>query len=263
MKNIHIIILVLAHIIFFSACKKASEDPAPAQETGSATIEFDNQFEQDPLDPTLYTPLEINTRTYTNAANESYIITKFKYYISNIKLKRADGSIYVVPESYYLIDAGSTPDSGVELHNIPVGTYTAMSYVIGVDSTRNVDGAHTGALDPANGMFWSWNSGYIFMMFEGTSPQSTATDHVLQYHVGGFRNSTHTNALQTVNHAFNTYELRVTKVGTPEVHLIVEAAKVVKSQSFATVPTVHMPGAAAISISNDYASMFTFSHIHN
>lgn len=261
MKNIFILIGLLSTTIF-SACKKASDDPAPAQ-TGSATIEFDNQFEKDPLDPTVYIPLEMNTRTYTNAASESYTISKFKYYISNIKLKKADGSEYAVPESYYLIDAGAHPDSEIELKNIPLGTYTGMSYVIGVDSARNVSGAQTGALDPANGMFWSWNQGYIFMMFEGTSPQSTAADNILQYHVGGFRNSTNTNALQTVNLSFNTYTLRVTSVGTPEVHIMVEAAKVAKNQSFATMPTVHMPGAAAISISNDYASMFSFSHIHN
>lgn len=263
MKNT-VILIVLLSATFFSACKKASDDPAPVQ-TGSATIEFDNQFEKDPLDPTVYIPLVLNTKTYTNAANESYTISKFRYYISNIKLKKADGSVYAVPESYYLIDAGATPDSEIELNNIPLGNYTGMSYVIGVDSARNVSGAQTGALDTSHGMYWDWNQGYIFMMFEGTSPQSTAAANILQYHVGGFRNSTNTNALQTINHSFtNTnYTLNITGVGTPEVHLMVEAAKVAKNQSFATMPTVHMPGAAAISISNDYASMFSFSHIHN
>ncbi len=261
MKNNFILIVLLAIITFLSACKKASEEPAPVQETGSVTIELDHQFQQDPLDPTQYDPLIFNTETYQNTAGEDYTITKFKYYISNIKLKKTDGSEYAVPESYYLIDATTSTDQKIELSNIPAGNYTGMSYIIGVDSTRNVSGAQIGALDPANGMFWSWSSGYIFMMFEGTSPQSTATDHVLQYHVGGF--STTTNALKIINLSFNTFELRVTKVGTPEVHIMVEASKVAKTQSFATKPTVHEPGASAISISNDYASMFSFAHIHN
>jgi len=263
MKNTIVLISLLASTTFFSACKKASDDPAPAQETGTVHVEFDNQFEQSALDPEQYTPLVFNTETYQNAAGEDYTITKFKYYISNVKLKKADGSSYSVPESYYLIDASSSADQLITLSNVPAGTYTGMSYIIGVDSTRNVSGAQTGALDEANGMFWSWNSGYIFMMFEGTSPQSTATDHVLQYHVGGFRNSTNTNALRTVNLSFGSSTLRVTKVGIPQVHIMVEASKVAKNRSFATTPTVHMPGATAISIADDYVNMFKFDHIHN
>lgn len=265
MKNLFVYSILLLSVTFFSACKKANEDPAPQQETGSVQVKFDNQFERSTTNPEEFTALTFNDDTYTNAAGEEYKITKFKYYISNIKLKKADGSEYTVPESYYLIDASSTASGlvSVNLTNVPTGNYTSMSYIIGVDSARNVSGAQTGALDPANGAFWSWNSGYIFMMFEGTSPQSTATDHVLQYHVGGFRNSTNTNALKTVDLSFGTSTLRVTKVGTPSIHLMVEASKVAKNRSFASKPAVHMPGADAIAIANDYVNMFSFDHIHN
>lgn len=261
MKNIVVLITLLTTTIFFSACKKANDEPAPAQETGTVHIEFDNQFERDALDAEQFTPLIFNTETYQNAAGEDYTITKFRYYISNVKLKKADGSIYAVPESYYLIDASSSTDQLITLSNVPAGNYTGMTYIIGVDADRNVSGAQTGALDPANGMFWSWNSGYIFMMFEGTSPQSTATDHILQYHVGGFADPN--NALKTVNLSFGSSTLRVTKVGIPQVHIMVEASKVAKNRSFATTPTVHMPGATAISIADDYVNMFSFDHIHN
>ena len=263
MKNIVVLITLLTTTTFFSACKKASDEPAPAQETGTVHIEFDNQFERDALDAEQFTPLVFNTETYQNAAGEDYTITKFRYYISNVKLKKADGNTYAVPESYYLIDASSSTDQLITLSNVPAGNYTGMSYTIGVDSARNVSGAQTGALAETNGMFWSWNTGYIFMMFEGTSPQSTATDHILQYHVGGFRNATNTNALKTVNMSFGSSTLRVTKVGIPQVHIMVEASKVAKNRSFATTPTLHMPGAAAISIANDYVNMFSFDHIHN
>ncbi|MBC7486822.1 MAG: hypothetical protein H7282_08725 [Cytophagaceae bacterium] len=261
MKNIFILITLLTTTTFFSACKKANDEPAP--ETGTVHVEFDNQFEQDALDPEQYTPLVFNTKTYQNAAGEDYTITKFKYYISNVVLKKADGSTYAVPESYYLIDASSSTDQLLTLSHVPAGNYTGMSYIIGVDSARNVSGAQTGALAETNGMFWTWNTGYIFMMFEGTSPQSTATDHVLQYHVGGFRNSTNTNALKTVNLSFGSSTLRVTKVGIPQVHIMVEASKVAKNRSFAITPTVQMAGAKAIEIADDYVNMFSFDHIHN
>ncbi len=147
---------------------------------------------------------------------------------------------------------------------MPTGNYTGISYLIGVDSTRNVSGAQTGALAETNGMFWEWNTGYIFLKLEGTSPQSGEADHVIQYHIGGFRNSTNTNALQTVSLTFDPMTpLRVTKVGIPQVHVMVEAAKVAKNLSFVATPAIHMPGATAISVSNSYANMFSFDHIHN
>lgn len=263
MKNIHVYILALTIGSLLSSCKKASDDPAPSQDTGEVHVEFDNQFKQDPSDPEQYDPLVFTTETYTNANGDDYTITMFKYYISNVKLKRANGSYYSVPESYFLIDAGSSEDAVITLSDVPTGTYKGMTYTIGVDSTRCVSGSQTGALDPANGMFWSWNSGYIFLKLEGTSPQSTATDNVIQYHIGGFKNSNSTNALQTVTHDFGTSELRVTKVGTPQVHLMVEASKVVENINIATTPAIHMPGDAAIGIAEDYKEMFHFDHIHN
>ncbi|WP_316930094.1 MbnP family protein, partial [Hymenobacter sp. IS2118] len=42
------------------------------------------------------------------------------------------------------------------LKDIPVGDYQSVSFTVGVDSARNVAGAQTGALDPNNGMFWTW-----------------------------------------------------------------------------------------------------------
>jgi hypothetical protein len=61
-----------------------------------------------------------------------------------------------------------------------------MEFMIGVDSARNNSGAQTGALDPTNGMFWSWSTGYIMAKFEGTSAQSPAAANALKFHIGGF-----------------------------------------------------------------------------
>ena len=55
----------------------------------------------------------------------------------------------------------------LELADIPNGEYTKVNYTIGVDAARNTEGAQDGALDLVNGMFWSWNTGYIFMKMEG------------------------------------------------------------------------------------------------
>jgi hypothetical protein len=270
MKNIFAYLILFIAIVSFPACKDVKKDPAPDQPagttgaTGTVKVEFDNQFKQDAIDPEVYVPLEFDKQIYKNVANQDYSISMFKYYISNVKLKKQDGSYYAVPESYFLIDAKSSPDELITLLNIPEGSYIGISYMVGVDSTHNVSGAQTGTLDKANSMFWDWNTGYIFLKLEGSSPQSSDTvGRILQYHIGGFRNTTNTNALQTINLDFGTSVLNVTKVGTPKVHIMVEASKVADNIDFSTTPEVHMPGASAIKISQSYANMFRFDHVHN
>ena len=38
-----------------------------------------------------------------------------------------------------------------------------------------------------NGMFWTWNTGYIFLKLEGKSPESTANGNIFEYHIGGYK----------------------------------------------------------------------------
>src|SRR5690606_12105557 len=51
----------------------------------------------------------------------------------------------------------------------------------------------TGVLDPAggmdDGMYWGWNSGYIFLKLEGTSdmaPVDPSGHRKYRFHIGGF-----------------------------------------------------------------------------
>ena len=47
------------------------------------------------------------------------------------------------------------------LANAPFDLY------LGVDSVLNYNGVHEGALDPINGMYWTWQTGYIHCKLEG------------------------------------------------------------------------------------------------
>lgn len=128
-------------------------------------------------------PLALNT-TYQNGFGEQYSINRFKYYLSNFSLYSGSNRT-TFPESYFLIDES---DSASKTLRIPIepGSYDQLHFLVGVDSTRNVSGAQTGALDPLNDMFWSWNTGYIMMKLEGSSPLSTQPNNRIQYHIGGF-----------------------------------------------------------------------------
>jgi hypothetical protein len=138
-------------------------------------------------------PLVLETHTYTSPAGEAFTVSNFRYYLSNFKLQKADGSAYAVPESYFLVrelrpgDPWTDTGKHIVLDSIPAGQYTGLSFLIGVDEERNTAGAQTGALSPSNYMFWGWQQGYIFLQMEGNSALSgDASTHLLSYHIGDF-----------------------------------------------------------------------------
>lgn len=127
---------------------------------------------------------ELNQVLYHPMSGDTLTFDTFKQYLSNIKLHNVDGSTWAVEESYHLLDASDSATLSIHFTGVPVGEYDGMDITFGVDSARNVSGVQTGALDPANEMFWTWNSGYIMVKAEGTSPQSAS--NIFKYHLGGF-----------------------------------------------------------------------------
>jgi hypothetical protein len=58
---------------------------------------------------------------------------------------------------------------------------------IGIDSVTNLAGSLGGQLDPTNGMYWTWQSGYINMKLEGKSNLCYNKNQEFQYHLGGYK----------------------------------------------------------------------------
>src|SRR6185312_7848079 len=88
--------------------------------------------------------------------------------------------------TYHLIDFSDSASTTVPLR-VPEGVYDEIHFLLGVDSIEQTGGAQTGALDPARGMFWTWNTGYLSLKLEGTSPDSKEPFHAFSYHIGGYR----------------------------------------------------------------------------
>ncbi len=153
--------------------------------TGNVVVRFENLYEK--------VPLELKKK-YKNGHGETVEFTLLSYFISNISLTRKDGSVYVLPvdSSYFLVKQTDQSSRTIRLNQIPAGKYRKITFTIGVDSLRNTMdiSKRTGALDmgeAARGMYWAWNSGYIFFKMEGISPQAPEKQqHVFQYHIGGF-----------------------------------------------------------------------------
>jgi len=125
--------------------------------------------------------LLLNDSSYVNHFAEQYAITKLKYYISDISLGTKDKSL--ASENIFLIDAADEEDIRI---NILPGIYSTINFTLGIDSAYNNSGAQEGALDPLNGMFWTWNTGYVYFKLEGYSNASTADLHRIEHHIGGY-----------------------------------------------------------------------------
>ncbi|HMG16428.1 MAG TPA: MbnP family protein, partial [Saprospiraceae bacterium] len=130
--------------------------------------------------------LRLDSVLYQNDLGQQFNVSKLRYYVSNISLKQANGKINTYP-GYFLIDESQPTSKSIIINNIVPGTYSALNFIIGVDSIHNCSGVQSGALDPANGMFWAWNTGYIFLKLEGHAALSKSTGQIFEYHIGGYR----------------------------------------------------------------------------
>ena len=262
----HLIYIVAITIVTFSSCKKDNDNPYNTNIKGDLSVEFDNVVGGENL--------ILNTGSYNNSKGENFKISALKYFISNISLTNTDGTVYTVPqdESYFLIEEGKDDADHASL-KVPEGEYKSLSFTVGVDSLRNTKdiSERTGALDPAgiaNGMYWGWNSGYIFFKIEGTSTASTADGNQFMYHIGGFGGY----STPTINN-IKTVTLDLHHGGTPKVHgdkdtnihLMVDIAKIFNGQSAISIAEhpVVMFDAFSSNIANNYAGMFHHHHTEN
>ena len=98
-------------------------------------------------------------KSYFNEANQPFTIDLFQFYVSNLKLKAIDGSITILPSTYFIVNENN--NTVITVPNISIGSYSNLSFMLGVDSVKNVSGTQTGALDPVKNipLFLTGNSG--------------------------------------------------------------------------------------------------------
>jgi hypothetical protein len=131
-------------------------------------------------------PLQLNKK-YKNPFGETYEISRFRFYVGYIAPVYTDTNTKADhSSSYQLVDFSDSSSTMVEFP-ATVGTCNGIQFELGIDSADQNRGAQSGALDPAKGMFWTWNSGYQSFKIEGLSPLSDQPAHIIAYHIGGYR----------------------------------------------------------------------------
>lgn len=251
-------------MLLLSACKKDQLTVYNPNVKAELSVEFDNIVGS--------SDLKLNTETYTNASGELFSISKLKYFVSNFKLIKTDGTEYIVPQQdcYFLIDENDESTHEPVL-NVPEGEYKSISFMVGIDNPKNCQDPRTsnGMLDTATtaaDMYWNNSQGYIFFNMEGSSAFATSGD--FKYHIGGSGA-----ILSPAINNLKTITLDLTGRGTPKVkagketniHLMVDVLKIFTGASNVSlaVNAVVMFDPFSAVIANNYATIFHHDHTEN
>lgn len=235
------------------SCKKdtITETPDEPERTGNLTFEFKPFVNNKPLMPKTW---------YLNFFNDSFTVTRLNYYISNVKLKMADGTVFSEKESYHLNKHMENRETFM-LGGIPEGTISGIEFIIGVDSSRNVSGAQTGALDVNEEMFWEWNTGYVFFKLEGECRTADPNRIDFSFHIGGFTGKN--NCLQKCTFKLSQ-PIVITAGKTSSVFYHTNVEEVFKNPADLDIETVMQGGSTYLkAVSDNYSDMFTIDHVQN
>jgi len=194
--------------------------------------------------------LRVDDVQYYNAAGQSFTVSKLKYYVSNMMLYSTDGA-EVSFGGYYLIDEDKPDSKDIILENVPAGDYNAIGFTVGVDSLHNCSGAQSGALDPVNAMYWTWNTGYIFLKLEGKSPASKSPGHLFEFHIGGYKAPA--NCIRTVRLQMPARRAGAEIYIKADISLLLSAPSQVDFSKLSSVTDFHN----APMIADNYAHMFS------
>lgn len=170
-------LLILAIVLF--GCKKDEEN----NEVTSGKVSVDVRATWDGAS------LVIGD-TYTNSFGHPMRVEQFKSYITGIKAVKADGSTVKISDAELV----NFENTNTFTATLPAGNYTALRFAIGVpaDINTGTDPASYPNDSPlsisgAQGMFWTWNSGYIFVKFEGKTAfdaNATTLNQPYAFHIG-------------------------------------------------------------------------------
>ena len=278
----NILYLFLFFFITATSCDKEEEIKAP----GTIAIVFDNKVGDDNLN--MRVPGD-QTYDFTDANGQQFNISKFGYYISEIKLSGPAGIGYADPNKitadpskitgfYHVLE--SDPASRViNIKNVTARTYDKIEFTIGVKSYTVIQGTPGGILDPANGAwFLNMEAGYVNLAIEGNASNSgqeyvsmgnepEILEGTFSIHLSGWRDvapepgqdSVFVDNTKTIELYFDEV-LSVEEGLNPEVHINVNLTKILEGIDFSQTFAVESPDQGR-SFSNKFMEAFTLDFV--
>lgn len=260
MKTLYKLSLFLFLYTLVVACSNNDDELTG---TGTLNIEFDNSIAGNDL--------ILGTPNDPNSQDETLTINRLNYIVSNFMLTDEAGNVFTYPkeESYFIISE-ETGQTEVTLTNVPAGTYTAVTFGIGVDQEKYLQGAEEQGdlLTEAENtdMMWSWLTGYKFLNFEGTFTSSTvATPTEFKIHMGSHGSALDNYKETTLQLSANNRVL-VSSTITSTIHLVVDANNILDGDhkiSLSEQAVVMVSEEKSPKIAENTKKMFRVDHVHN
>lgn len=273
MKTLKSTIALLAMAVLFISCGEETEDPQ-TNLGSSVAIEFDNFV------GTSQVNLESEGSTsyaYNTTGGQEFNLTRVQYYVSKIILTGENGEIFEDElqvsanadeiKGYYFIHESDNASKLIELTNVPEGTYTQITFNLGIDEEGVQEGAAGGILDPANGApFWNWNAGYIGMTIEGQT--SVIDESEFAIHIGGWKDivpedgttQKFYNNVKTITLNLDV-NMQLSNTLEPEIHIVTDIQKILGDVDFTATPQVHSPAVGRL-FADNLESAFVVDHVH-
>jgi len=174
-KNCYFL-LFISFCLFFS-CHK-TDDP-PKEEKGKIIFHF-TQFNDGKN-------LEYDTMIYTNAAGNDYLVNEIQYFISDVKLHRADGSVQIIDEwkDIHYVDTDIESTQTWQVYDpIEPGDYEKISFTFGISEEKNQSLMFLNP--PERDMFWPelLGGGYHYMKLNGKWLADDGMVKPFDFHLG-------------------------------------------------------------------------------
>jgi hypothetical protein len=185
-------------------------------------------------------PLELK-KNYSYK-NDSLKISTIKFYISDIRFYQNNLPTDSVVKTYHLIDLENPASLTIKHLKNNAKPYNSIRFNLGVDSTTNVSGAFGGDLDPTNGMYWTWQSGYINLKLEGQSKICPSRNNLFSFHIGGYQHPY--NTMQNLNFKVN---------GKDKIVCTIDFSKLLNSMKLNETYEVMSPNSKAIEMAKRFA----------
>jgi hypothetical protein len=194
-------------------------------------------------------PIVLEEKYYPLSGGDSVMFETFKAYISDVAVYKNDKKVGAENNSYHLLNAADEATMSFVVYVSDSEPFNSIHFNLGVDSATSTSGALGGDLDPAKGMFWTWQSGYINCKIEGRSNLCKTRHNQFELHLGGYTQPH--NSLQQL-----TLQLTVPDSDTADIVIEIPLDKFLSQVDLRKENAIMSPGKDAVVLAHKLASVF-------
>lgn len=172
------ITVFISFMVLLISCKAQDEQIS----YGKISIQFEHYADD--------LPLHFDTMMYVNAAGNLYEVSEIQWFVSDITLKRNDGTDIVIDDgkSVHYIDTNIPQTFHWDIdQQIPADEYSAIRMTFGIKGEKNKPNIYTDA--PESNMMWPMQmggdqGGYHYMKLNGFWKNSSGERQPFNFHLG-------------------------------------------------------------------------------